>query len=428
MQIANNVINIGISEYNVVITTDLEPDDILALQIFFSKATEIYANIKKYPIEMIVVGEGHSGLKAARMEEYIRLYKQVGLIPNEVNIAVVQGRGSNKNFALEGQELFSNEKIQAIRNNTSEDNSATDAIKNFLLSSDKPLIIQLKPVRDLLPIYFTNKELLKKSELAGYVSWNVRSLVGKEIEGNTVTKQHIEDYLNCFKVTAFYESFFATGSKNNLDKDDSPEAVEVLQNSSFLPLVMLRKLLVKWNLHVSYDWLKNDLLKELQANPEYQAHAQNMLDIAESIKSKAENEEFPAITEEQIATFQTINEECFSEDKRWQIKTITNIVKNIDNQICRADFGLALMLTNPEVGHQFAKSQSVILEDKFFRLNDNPDSSVFAYHSVGAENQSKMLYSFLLQYAETKISDDAGQNAEVSEAKTERRIGTTLHI
>ena len=55
----------------VAIATDLEPDDLLALAILFDQANRFYTQSKncKYPIDLILVGEGNTAIKRMRMKK-----------------------------------------------------------------------------------------------------------------------------------------------------------------------------------------------------------------------------------------------------------------------------------------------------------------------------------------------------------------------
>lgn len=53
---------------NIAIATDLEPDDVLALGIIFAEANRVYEQVGgKYPIDLVIVGEGNSGIKGGRI-------------------------------------------------------------------------------------------------------------------------------------------------------------------------------------------------------------------------------------------------------------------------------------------------------------------------------------------------------------------------
>ncbi len=157
----------------IVIATDLEPDDVLALKIIFDEANRLYCLHHKYPIQMVIVGEGNSAIKKARMETLLCCYYNV-----PVKIEVKEGRSTLDNlFPYDGEEL--DEKFKAYP--FPHQDEGTEALIQFVKGAKRPLIIQLKPVQELAALSF-DKALSQKSDLICYGSFNLRkALDDKEI-------------------------------------------------------------------------------------------------------------------------------------------------------------------------------------------------------------------------------------------------------
>jgi hypothetical protein len=157
---------------NIAITTDLEPDDVLALKIIFAEANRLYDAKGKYPIQMIVVGEGNSTIKKLRMETLLKSYYKV-----PVNIPVKVGKSTLDNlFPHDGEELMGKEQLKLPVPRTEE---GSEALIQFVKEAKQPLIIQLKPVQELIPLSF-NKELAQKTIVIFYGSFNFRKALDDE--------------------------------------------------------------------------------------------------------------------------------------------------------------------------------------------------------------------------------------------------------
>lgn len=154
---------------NVAIATDLEPDDVLALKIIFAEANRLYCLHQKYPIQLIIVGEGNSAVKKARMEKLLKEHYCV-----QVKIEVKEGRSTLDNlFPYDGEELS----LQSAPFPHKEE--GTEALIRFVQGAKDPLIIQLKPVQELAALSL-HEELAKKTDVICYGSFNLRKALHDE--------------------------------------------------------------------------------------------------------------------------------------------------------------------------------------------------------------------------------------------------------
>lgn len=209
----------------LLITTDLEPDDVIALQILFKKLKE--ASFHK-PI-MVIVGEGDPSLKLFRMNMYANLFAP------QLKMEVLQGIGSDRFYSQDGQEFFTPECINSIRDSMPySEKSLLEKIKQFLtFHFHHTTIINLKPPRELIKIWLEDNELFDNTIFLGYMGFNLRCLL------EHYEKNCIQDFLNSFKKVMYYECSMAIGRNNNISSKDG-------FNFGMLP-GYIEKLMQMWN-------------------------------------------------------------------------------------------------------------------------------------------------------------------------------------
>jgi hypothetical protein len=199
-----------IKSSNVIISTDLETDDLMALWMLSKEIP--YSNI------IFLVGEGNALIKKIRMEYYAEI---LGF----KNFKVVRGYSSDKNFIYDGYDVLTKYTILRsfyliyyfimnwlIKILGCEDISVKE-IKKFIIDKT-PLIISLKPPRELIDIYITNPDIFNECILYGYMSFNLRCLMKKN------SKTLIVNFLESFKECYYYETYHAIGSNNIIGNND----------------------------------------------------------------------------------------------------------------------------------------------------------------------------------------------------------------
>jgi hypothetical protein len=132
------------SNYNeIAISTDLEPDDVLALAILFEEANRLYkhSSKNKYPIDLIVIGEGDTKKKHAMMRDLLQEHFD---LPDGISITII------------------------------ESNEANRALTSWAAQANNPFILQLKPAQELL--YFDDEAACKTTVLF-YGGYNIRQTV-----------------------------------------------------------------------------------------------------------------------------------------------------------------------------------------------------------------------------------------------------------
>eukprot|EP00416_Gambierdiscus_australes_P039761 CAMPEP_0171097440 /NCGR_PEP_ID=MMETSP0766_2-20121228/47546_1 /TAXON_ID=439317 /ORGANISM="Gambierdiscus australes, Strain CAWD 149" /LENGTH=395 /DNA_ID=CAMNT_0011556637 /DNA_START=1 /DNA_END=1188 /DNA_ORIENTATION=- len=137
----------------VLITTDIEPDDIVALKVLAPRLRGVEL--------LVVVGEGDKG-KCQMAAEMLACYSIGG------RATVVQSRRSKEQFPEGAMSAFHSQVSGGVLPATFEE-GAVDKCKSFLTSHASPLALILKPPQEFLEI---SEETLGKTTAAAYGSFN----------------------------------------------------------------------------------------------------------------------------------------------------------------------------------------------------------------------------------------------------------------
>lgn len=236
---------------HAAVTTDLEPDDVLALKILFDEAFRLHACGKSYPIRLVVVGEGNSAVKKIRMETLLKSYLAV---PNGVAVPVKEGRSTMDNvFPFDGEELG----VKCVPFPHKEE--GTEALVEFVRGASRPLIVQLKPVQEIAALSF-HKELAAKTEVICYGSFNLRkALHDEEVarhfrfteqQGVPVRLQMLLDHFGkSFKKVGIVETFGVLGEQGAVYQcyPWTRPIAEKIEQAGDPFYAMLKILITNWN-------------------------------------------------------------------------------------------------------------------------------------------------------------------------------------
>ena len=151
---------------HVLITTDLETDDLVALQLL-SKLIPIDTNVS------FVVGEGNATMKYHRMKKYVELMGFHG--PNNQSSTVYQGSDSWSDFTFDGEDVFSISTCKELRKHKRDNKKDMDELKQFL-ETNECMIIMLKPPREFIEYWKSNNKLFNKVTMFAYMSFNIKCL------------------------------------------------------------------------------------------------------------------------------------------------------------------------------------------------------------------------------------------------------------
>jgi hypothetical protein len=180
----------------IIITTDLETDDLVALQML---AKLIPTNVHI----IFVVGEGNGTMKYHRMKEYIELFGFNG------KCTVYQGYDSRSDFKFDGEDVFHKITCEELRKKPRPTDN--EELLKFIQSHKNTPIIMLKPPREFIEFWNKDNSLFNETVLIGYMSFNLSVLFEKW------TKTQIISFLRSFKTVIYYETFFANGEDNCIE-------------------------------------------------------------------------------------------------------------------------------------------------------------------------------------------------------------------
>src|SRR5690349_24118120 len=151
----------GGSTNEVILFTDLEPDDVMAIAILLKFGVNI---------RYVVVGEGNANIKVSRMRRYCELFG----MPSQV----IQGFASNKLFAKDGCEFSDLVVEEGVYNRE----QFMESISDFLEIAPNPVFICLKPPRELLDCFEELKHKLGLITGLFYGGFNFRTLISENAE------------------------------------------------------------------------------------------------------------------------------------------------------------------------------------------------------------------------------------------------------
>ena len=246
---------------DVAIATDLEPDDVLALALLFEEANRIYAESPngKYPINLIIVGEGNTTIKRMRIDKMLQEYFN---IPLEVTIKVIEGRATKDNiFSYDGEEFFDKKVLEQIPF-PEEDNQAIEALSTWAAQATNPFVVQLKPAPELV---YLDAELAAKTTIFFYGGFNIRKTATDSTILNdpqfafaalpifSAKLEGLISYLsNRFSKIAVLETFGVLGDQSSVcsEFEWTNKIGQMIANSNDKFIQMFRTVSSNWNAYL----------------------------------------------------------------------------------------------------------------------------------------------------------------------------------
>jgi|GEM_PF-5437486 hypothetical protein len=289
---------------DVAISTDLEPDDVEALRLIFAEANRLYQQSpgSKYPINLIIVGEGNTAIKKLRMEKLMATYFD---LPPGVEIRVVEGKATKGNlFPYDGLELFSEKEMKAIPfPEEGREKQAIAALEAWAKASKKPFLIQLKPASELLSL---DKEAAKKMTVFFYGSFNFRQTVldAKELEGL------IDYFSQHFEKIGIIESFGVLGKEPSISWEfpwSHKIATRILESKEPY-FVMFREFCHFWNRY-SVEMFLEGSAKTIEKLLETHPKEQGLKEISANIQALQQELSLGRIKELKAQVFEPKNPE-----------------------------------------------------------------------------------------------------------------------
>lgn len=282
----------------LIITTDLEPDDILAIYIVLK-----HLESSQHSLDIaFIVGIGQSSIKRDFLNKWLT-YWSFSL--NNVRIKIYLGTSNSKKVHF-SQDIFP---FIDINPDFNSDKNCLECINEYL--QDGTDIIALKPIHDLYKVYKINgAEIFNKSNLYLYGSFNLRSLLLDNSNGcsqsENLLKFRQDDFEfflnNSFKNIYLYETHLNSINSRNGSPKNLPKFDILVSNNLhiFEPWLKFQNL---WNLHIYNRFLSintqilnmniqppnpipKDLLKSLSPDlkNKVQFHYQVMQDIYQKDK------------------------------------------------------------------------------------------------------------------------------------------------
>jgi hypothetical protein len=328
--------------YSVGSETDLEPDDVMA-NYFLNKFADINYS---------VVGEGSAKIKYARMTEYC---KQLGS-----NATVLCGQDSKKEFKNDGAE-FSNLNVTNV---SYDKNQYVETVKKYIENSNNPIIVFLKPPRELIDNLETLKPYLSKATAYFYGGFNFRCIMWQ------YNKEIILEMLNSFKSVQIYETFHATGSNNSLNQNDKEVYDAYFQNKNNAYIDTLTKLTNLWNTHLVADCVKT-----------CEKHLTNKQDI-DTVFADLETTNDSNIREHIGKYVEAKNIEQFYRN----YKCRNSIKGNEDFQYVMADMCAVIAFFSGKFSDKLVSCDVEILENGYTKYTPNENSKISYFSGINRDD------------------------------------------
>lgn len=401
---------------NTAIATDLEPDDVFALAIIFEEANRIYyesAN-KKYPINLIIVGEGNTAIKRMRMEKLLQEYYN---IPSEVHIEVVEGIGTRDNiFPFDGHELFEKEILEQIPfPDTKGCQQALTALESWAEQSDNPFIIQLKPAQELL---YLREDLANKTTVLFYGSFNIRKIIDDTAVISEVLPELsilpsisarleglISNFSNRFSKVAILETFGVLKEQSCVcdEYEWTHDIGKTIAQSNNKFINMFRTLSTNWN-----QYILNYVLEESEKISQNLINENN--DSATFLRTihaeivQLQNEWSRSKFEELSSAINSHSQEIAGHLEGDALRSWHGLIRNLnlgkkvgcnDIQFTLSDILVAIALTENSKIFSAAPIQCNYSEYGFLVPKPDPNSNVLYYTAVDKEKFSEALLLYL---------------------------------
>lgn len=309
------------SNKNLWIESDLEPDDVLAIDILRKKG---------YKMHTIVCGEGNG-----KINRCLAYYDKVAT-------NVVKGQDSDKDFPEP-------KKYSTYVSTLKYETNYKEQLQKYLETNTKLVI--MKPPRELFEMFLSDKQstkkLLQNVTCYMYGSFNIRSL--------KANKEDVLDFLNSFNNLYYYESYRASGSGNSVSKESYDNFAKLGTCDNFFEIMDARD-----------TYILKDCIDTCNAVTGRSDEVLKTLD--EYLKSNEITEDFFNNLTDNVKARYHRNYKCYE-----------SVVKNKGQQFVLADVGLALC-----VDKNVWESVTLDINDAGYTVyTENPTSKVFSVNNLG---------------------------------------------
>jgi len=218
---------------HLIVSTDLEPDDILSLIMLFKELQKLES--KKYPTIQFLIGEGHNPkARLQKMQEIIKAARKDGLISADLpeeNFKILKGSSTtseanetHKSYNLSFFGDKTKEKDDKGQNEDAEESRAKlkEKIEKCVKEDKKVIFFELKPFVDSIEL-MKKLDDFTKNKMSLIISGSYNAKVLYQENKNANARQRICGDINAFindpeiddgKGAILFESFHAYRDKN----------------------------------------------------------------------------------------------------------------------------------------------------------------------------------------------------------------------
>lgn len=185
--------------------TDLEPDDVLALVLFFGHLRKTIGDYKARTLNVVVVsGEG----KYAKKDLAAAIFRKTGIARVFANTKIVQGIPSGKDFPAGIFTAWGVDDIKPFGMTAGDVEVHTASIRRKILKAKKPCLLCFQPPRELVNVAAGR---YNNATAIFYGSFNFRSL--------KLDPAKLTAFVNdTFAAVLVYETFLASGAENSVSE------------------------------------------------------------------------------------------------------------------------------------------------------------------------------------------------------------------
>lgn len=374
----------SIYEYkNIVIDTDLEPDDKAALELFFRGLAERKASMPDFEMPKITIMTGSTtrpSLKTLQLKKMIENFQCAN-----IEIDIIQASATSKKFPKDGYDLLDASVVDAVKEEPafriSEEN--LQKISNILQQKNS-VFVCMREVGDLCLILDKTKQKLP-ADFMGTLSFNV-SQPFRNIEGGAT--KFVNDYLSRFNDTLCFDSF-NSARDNNSTGEIWPQLREIIaQNHN---LLRAHQLWDEDNIEDCYRTLSDanhidNKTEILGLTPEQASNANNLF---KQVLKNRDQGIYQALSideiKQEIAKFKDSILAAFGTDAQAKINVADSKAQQAFKfnfnpfvnmvffapQLCLADICFMAVVTNPELLKASMKPKSLSYNGRFSKFDAN---------------------------------------------------------
>jgi hypothetical protein len=364
------------SDKDAFIETDVEPDDELGTGLL---------GLLGYIFRYVVVGEGNVKMKVRRMQVLLWDLRKMGI--DTSRCVIIEGKGSDKLFAAEGDEL-DGEKVPEGQELPVE----TDYVKcvNDYVHSGGRRFVCIKPARELCEHYdeMGGPAMFGRSTMFSYGSFNIRKIIQVPGDENCFVPEKQELYLRVisgYERTVIHETFPAIGEENAMTIFRCPKTWHFIQESTEPFFVKLRKLVANWNRDLYQKSLK-DCLEILKQQGPATLDSAALIDKLDSLPPSGSPEVYEALYKagfgDPAKKLTPAGERLKRKLKPYQLYRDESVQAT---SIVFADVGLACMMENPEFD-RFLVAGKPGFAKGYLTIDRSVPTSVSRYENISFGN------------------------------------------